>query len=324
MATEIFNYGIIETMNDEEYAELRNCKKYMKNYLCSDMRFGEYYSPNGGEKNRFYIPLIANCVDNFRLEVVFDETISEILTPADVLKSIDLELQGSAYDMFDKYSLEVALMKNNLVCTQVGNKLTIPLPFDITSGNNVLWLNFFNKPNFHERSLIVCFNRKYKFTANIIGCFYSCEDVTFDNKKKYDLTKILFGSDKTLDFLNIFESHQFNIAQSNGDRYKMFFNLCCRDLYFLVVRDDGTIVREKMFDNFDLFFDNKIVNDYTKEESSGITFIKFNKSHNMSKYDSFCIKFDKNIPKNLSLYVYAITGNFILYCYGIVLQGAYY
>lgn len=313
----------IENMEDNEYAELRNCKKHLEKYFCSDISFGEYESQCCGSVKNWYVPLIGSCVDNFRLEVKFDETdFTDFYEykPADIIKSIDLNIGGIVFDTFDMYSLDIELMKRKLVCERIENKLTIPIPFDITSGNNVLWLNFFHKENYHERNIVVRFNKKNKFSAKIVGSFYGCGDVVdfFDIKKEI-----------SVDFINIYKARQHNIINFNDcnkddcNKYEIFFEACCKDIYFFIVGDNDEIVREKMFDNFNLYFNDKIVDDYVEEESLGITWIKFNKFYNMSKCANMYIELNKNKIENekFKLCVYAITENFIVYAYGLVCNG---
>lgn len=317
-----FELNDIESMENTEYARLRNCKSCMKNYSSTDLYFPSKPLSNC---NIFSAQVIQEGVafNNLRMEIEFDETPNESLMKSlknnnffDIINFIEIQLGSYMFDKFDCYSLGVILDKNNLSCEQVGNKVIIPIPFDLISGDNVIWLNINGKGDFVYKSITVQANKKYSWSARFLGSFYECDNVTFNDGFYYIYRGLQLQY--YVDTTNIYKSFRKNeiVLNNHENKYRLRFDLYCSDIFFLFIKEDGSVVNEKIFDDYKLFFENDVIEStINTNREMGYVWVSFNKRHNISKYDTMTIELKPiySGSEKISMVVYTFVEDYVFY-----------
>jgi hypothetical protein len=245
--------NIFEVMTDEEHNELSSCKKYIGKYSVEDVVFPiEITKPNC--KTNVQILKHGKAFNDIRLVVLLDNiNLTSKVNIWDIIKTVEIDVGGCSFDKLSGYAIDILLKKQNKSFTQFGNEIIIPIPFDIISGERLIFLDLIKH---NKTRIFVEFGQKCIEKSHLIVSYYD-----YDEVKCHD-SLLKYGFCFAVQHLNIFNQIQgpWNeefVKTNNSDMYiKLNFNYVTSAMFFTITDNEtGEIIKDKMFDECILSFD---------------------------------------------------------------------
>lgn len=336
----------IET--SDNYNWLYGCKKYIKNYSAKDeiISVKSYVFPFC--KFSTLIPRHNKALNNLRFVMSLNEN-HDTTTPINIWKVIDeieIMVGGQQYDQLSGYAIDVLLKQKNKSHIQENNEVIIPIPFDIMSDNNLLFLELLE---YHDVRINIKFGQMGGKNAYLIGTYFNydsfvqrdCDvrEVHMPNKIINSLPKFYEGAKFVfINSYNHIQSKKYSILGNfKHTSVQIPFNYVTFAIFFMFIDSvTGEIIKEKTFDTCDLRYDGneKICDSYIslKQKSrenncaEGVYWLSLEGTQenneipnlnypNLSKIDNtlLILKTNTQLP-NACLAIYAISQNYATYC----------
>lgn len=338
-----YDNNIFYTMTDEEYSELRGCKKYIGKYSTRDIIIPIRITK---QNERVSVPIDRHtkAFNDIRFVISLDNNSTTKLNIWDIIKSIEIVIGGRSYDKLSGYAIDVLLKKQNKSHTQFDNMVIIPIPFDTTSEENLIFFELFGG---HDVRVNIEFGTKCVGKSNLIAKYYDYKNISCPSANLLKYTPQLMNPNINCKFMNIIkqiqlckESHILSNELLDISQI-LCFNNVTTDIFFMFIDDEtGDIIKEQMFDDCVLYMgeDNKQINSFislkhkSKENNcdDGVYWLsldgiqtlnnrEYQKYPNLSRVDTtmLCLKgkpklLNKNISK-FTILVHAVSLNYVTY-----------
>jgi hypothetical protein len=239
-------------LTDEEYNKLSNCKKSIGKHSIEDIAIPIEKTIQGG---RVSVKIIrhAKAFNDIRFVISLnDNDLTTKINIWDIIKKISIIIGGFEYDKLNGYAIDVLLKRQNKSYTQFGNQIIIPIPFDIISRENLIFLELSHN---HDVVINIDFGVKCVGESYLIAKYYDNDNFIYYNN--IIQSKSIYYSYQYINIINVIQWHDYSIKDNISNICTFLnFNHVTSDIFFIFTDDEtGKIIKNKMFEECILEFE---------------------------------------------------------------------
>ncbi len=252
---------LLYRITDEEFKLLDGCKQHIeKNKYCKFDTTIPIKEIKRGGKISVELNVNGHAFNEIRLVMNFATDNTKLIELHELIKYVELLIGGMQHDKLSGYMLEILAKKYNRACVQTKRQIIMPILFDITSGENVVFRELHLR---HYVHIGIEFGKANEMINVIDGNLIITE---YKYPKRIELPYQLkndkfikpFISDPTTrcDFINLFKQVQFlecGCSEFGTSKYKLNFNHPATGIYFMLVhKDTGAVLKNESFPSYSL------------------------------------------------------------------------
>lgn len=166
---------------------------------------------------------------------------NENIIISDLIESIELSIGPTTFEKIYGHSIMQLLKMNNMEMTQIENEIVLPLPFGLTTGNNIIFKELLKN---NDIRLHITFTSKYKIIQKNISCVYYFYENSVKMEEKFNEYYMNFKNVNLENrYLHLYNFSEISICTLKNNNIANFC-VChpIKDLMFYFIDDDNKIV----------------------------------------------------------------------------------